>query len=224
MSQPGPPSDQMRVAANHDLFVSVAAHDHGAVTDRVRAVLSDLGFAAGGWWASRNTSFRQGVPTLREIAMHPAQDGWVAVVPAWNDEEFLGLLARHLSFGGEAVAVTWHLATGYHSVARFTDGALDRHIALYSGDLVRSLGTRFPTESYDEDDLRARLLDAPEALEQWLASRGIDPRADRLNATDGGEDLYVLEVTDHATREHVCLQYLAEVDGAHPDLLGEVGR
>jgi hypothetical protein len=222
MSQPGPPPETLRVSLNHGLFITVRATDDSAVAASLASALEDLGLAPGDPWTEPDAAFRQGTSRLAEVALHAASGGWVTVVPAWNDEELMGLVAQRLSAGGEALAVAWHGHTGYHSLARFLDGALARHIAVYSGQLIRSVGAPLPTETYDLDDLRDRLLDCPDALAAWLLSVGVDPEADRVKPPGDAESVLIVPVGGDVERTALVQRYLAEVDPGHEGLREEL--
>ena len=224
MTQPGPAPEQMRVAANHGSFVAVQAESVAAFLDRLASLIVDLGGQLGAPRPDRWAAFRQSPAPLRQLAVFPPAGGWTLVVPASNDEELLGLLARRLSATREAVAVTWHPATGYQAVSHFRDAALMRHVAIYSGELQRELGERFPTERYDAEDLADLLMEAPKALSRWLKGRGIDPVGDRTRAGDGGDPLQLYPVSRGLDRRAIVDLYLAEVDPTHPELLEERQR
>lgn len=214
MSQPGPPADAMRVAANHGSFVAVRVRGAGEdVAARVAGVLAELGLQpAEKLGSGRRTSFRQDPAPMTEVVVFPARSRWVLVVPGTHDEELLAVLGARLAGRNEVLAVTWHRATDYHRIHRYFGGRLTRHVGVYAGELLRSFGERLPGEEWDEGDFRSRLVDAPGELEAWLLQRELDPGRDRTGVDRDEESMSVIRVGARPQRAEILRRYLDEVD------------
>ena len=223
MSQQGPPPESMRVAANHGCFVAVRVRrPQEDVASRVKDLLSAMGLKpADKIRPGRRTSFRQDPSPMNEVVVFPARGSWVIVVPGSHDEELVAVMAGRLSSRWEAVAITWHQATDYHRIHRFTDGRLTRHVGVYAGDLIRSVGERLPGERWDEDDFRSRLLDAPAELNDWLVGQGIEPGQDRTGVAPGEDPMKVIRISGRLGRSEILRLYLDEVDGEHSAAIEE---
>jgi hypothetical protein len=122
------------------------------------------------------------------------------------------VLAGRLSGRCEVLAVTWHRATDYHRIHRFFAGKLTRHTGVYGGDLIRSTGERLSGEAWDEEDFRARLVEAPAELADWLIDRELDPMQDRTGVAATEDAMSILKVGGRLERAEILRLYLDEVD------------
>ena len=216
MSQPGPPSESMRLAPNHGSFVALRVRGSEDVVARVKEAVGALGLKpADKVGSGRRTSFRQDPSPMTEIVVFPARRRWVLVVPGSHDEELAAVLAGRLSGRSEVLAVTWHRATDYHRIHRFFGGKLTRHAGVYAGELIRSQGERLPGEAWDEGDFRSRLVDAPAQLADWLTSRELDPMEDRTGVGPAEDPMAVIGVGGRLGRAQILRLYLDEVDAGH---------
>ncbi len=224
MSQPGPPTERMRVPVNHGSFVALRVRGVEDVVPRVWDALAALGLGPEGpVRPGRRTSFRQDPSPMSEVVVFPARRRWVLVVPGTHDEELLALLAGRLSGRSEVLAITWHRATDYHRIHRFFGGRLTRHAGVYAGELLHSTGERLPGEDWDEGDFRSRLVDAPAQWGAWLTSRDLDPSEDRMGIGPDEEPLSVIQVRGRLARSEILRMYLDEVDGTF-DSARDVGE
>ena len=211
MSQPGPPSENMRVAANHGSFVALRTRGNEDLAGAVREALGGLGLKpAERSQKARRTPFRQNPAPLTELAILPARRRWVVVVPGTNDEELAALLAAKLSPRRETLAITWHRATDYHRIHRFFAGRLTRHAGVYAGDLIADIGERLPGESWDASDFSSRLMEAPGQLEAWLRTRDLDPDEDRTGVATTEQDLELIRLQGRLARAEILRLYEAQ--------------